>query len=171
MKILGCILILTAGTGIGFKASQRLMQQNESLKQMKKMLVLLKAEIRYHHSYLGQAFLAIAARIDPDFAVFLRAVAEKMEEKGGTTLEKIWEQEVYDKLSDTGLEEKHLKKLAGLGSTLGFLDQETQLSTIDLLLEQLEEDIKENKRRLREDGKLYQYLGVMGGILVVLVIL
>ena len=42
MKIIGIILILLSGTGIGFKASENLVIQNDRLKKMKKLITILR---------------------------------------------------------------------------------------------------------------------------------
>ena len=82
----------------------------------------------------------------------------------------IWKESVREKLENHFLDEKHLKKIEDLGETLGFLDKEMQLAAFDLFTEQLDMDIEENNQKLKDNSRLYKYLGIMGGILVVLII-
>ena len=46
-----------------------------------------------------------------------------------------------------------------------------QLNTIELYLEQLEEEILSAQGNLKKNGKLYQSLGIMGGILITILII
>lgn len=54
---------------------------------------------------------------------------------------------------------------------LGYLDLEMQLSSIDLYLEQLEISIREAESSIGSKQKLYQSLGVAGGIFLVILLI
>ena len=57
-----------------------------------------------------------------------------------------------------------------MGEVLGYLDLEMQLSSIELYLEQLELCIRESQEAARTKQKLYQSLGVAGGIFLVILL-
>lgn len=170
IKIIGIILILLSGTGIGFKASENLVIQNDRLKKMKKLITILRGEIKYNNSYIGQALLNVSSKVNSPYQEFLQYVSEKLEECSGKTLSEIWREGVDETLSESCLNETQLLRFKDLGETLGFLDKEMQLSTFDLFMEQLDIEINENNKKMKDNCKLYKCLGMMGGILVVLLI-
>lgn len=169
-KIIGIVLIILSGTGIGFKASENLVIQNDRLKKMKKLITILRGEIKYNNSYIGQALLNVSSKVSSPYREFLLCVSEKLEDCSGRTLNEIWKESVDERLSDSCLSVSQLSRFKDLGDTLGFLDKEMQLSTFDLFMEQLDIEINENNMKMKDNCKLYKCLGVMGGILVVLII-
>lgn len=170
LKLVGAIMIILSGTGMGFQASERLFRQNELLKRLKKMIVLLRGEIKYNNTYLGQALENVSGKISEPYSTFLQYLAQRSEENEGESFAALWRESVTVNLQESGLSKQHLERLVELGETLGFLDREMQLAAIDLFMEQLETMIGENSLKLRDNSRLYRCLGVMGGILVVLVI-
>lgn len=169
-KIIGIVLIILSGTGIGFKASENLVIQNDRLKKMKKLITILRGEIKYNNSYIGQALLNVSSKVSSPYREFLLCVSEKLKDCSGRTLSEIWKEGVDERLSDSCLSDAQLSRFKDLGDTLGFLDKEMQLSTFDLFMEQLDIEINENNTKMKDNCKLYKCLGVMGGILVVLLI-
>lgn len=170
MKLIGIIMILLSGTGIGFKASDNLVLQNDRLKKLKKMIMILRGEIKYNNSYIAQALWNVSSRVSSPYKEFLKHVSKQLNDCPGRTLSEIWKEGIDETLSNVGLDKTHLVKFKELGDTLGYLDKEMQLSSFDLFLEQLDMDIGENNRKMKDNCKLYKCLGVMGGILVVLLI-
>lgn len=144
--------------------------QNRQLKKLKQMLTILRGEIKFNNSTLAQAMENITTRVGTPFDEFLKYVANNLNEYSGNTLKTIWENGVNEVLTKSYLSKKHLSRLIELGDNLGFLDMEMQLSTIDLFIEQLNLEIEDNDKKAKDNCKLYKYLGVMGGILVILII-
>ena len=59
----------------------------------------------------------------------------------------------------------------GLGGRLGYLDRRMQLQLIDLFLTQWEEKIRLLEKECGKTCRLYQYLGVLAGLLLTVVLL
>lgn len=74
-------------------------------------------------------------------------------------------------LEKTKLYEKDLDRLISLGENLGYLDKEMQIGTIDLYLENLEQETMEARDNLSKNSRLYQCLGVASGILITILII
>ncbi len=94
-----------------------------------------------------------------------------MEHLNGTTFQGIWKQMKENYLKGLPLLKKDWDHLLDFGDHLGYLDKEMQLNTIELYLEQLEEEILSAQGNLKKNGKLYQSLGIMGGILITILII
>lgn len=171
VKIIGCILILGSCTGIGMHFSGELRSRIRDLHDIKKLIYLLKGDIRYAHTPLPEAVQALSYRHDGKFKEFLSSIASKLNQLGGISFYNIWKEAVDTKLSHTALTNKDLEQLSRLGESLGYLDKEVQLNTLELYIEQLENEIQELQKNVKEKTYMYNALGVMGGIFIVIVMI
>ncbi len=97
--------------------------------------------------------------------------AERLSEYGGVSFCEIWKEAVAKGLENTSLSKKDLQNLSGFGENLGYLDKEMQLNTIDLYLSQIEEEIKELSKGVKEKTYMYNTLGILGGIFITIIML
>ena len=58
-----------------------------------------------------------------------------------------------------------------LGSELGTIDIEMQVKTLDLYLEQMEQKMEDMRTEQKERIRLYQCVGVTGGIFLAIILL
>lgn len=170
LKLLGAILIVVSCTGIGASYSVDLKQHWGELRMLKQMLYMLRGEIKYTKSPLPEAFEHIAPRLPEPFSRFLAETAEQMENLDGQSFPQLWQAQIDRCLSKTHLRKEEKEQLAALGEVLGYLDLDMQLSSIELYLEQLELAIAQSREALATKQKLYQSLGVAGGIFLVILL-
>lgn len=171
MKILGCIMVIGASSGIGFFFSNEMRCRLEDLKELKKMVGLLRGDIRYANTPLPEALGAITRRHNGSFNNFFKNVSTRLCELSGQTFAQIWQEGVVKELIDTSLSKKDKLLLTQFGDNLGYLDKEMQMNVIDLYISQLEEEIKEMTKTLKEKSYLYNSLGVMAGIFIVVIMI
>jgi stage III sporulation protein AB len=98
-------------------------------------------------------------------------VADKLNELGGVSFAAIWSESIGKGLENTSLSKKDLLNLVQFGENMGYLDKEMQLNTIDLYLTQIEEEIKELSKTVKEKTYMYNTLGILGGIFLTIVML
>lgn len=167
-KFLGICLIIGSSTAIGFWLSNRLKERIDELEIIKKLFMLLRGEIKYNHAALSEAFQTIARRMDNLYGRLLSKVSEQMDSMEGQTFTQIWTQCAEEGLKESALNKEDREKLISMGGQLGYLDIEMQLGTIELYLEQLQDEIQNARECLKRNGKLYQTMGVIAGIFVVI---
>lgn len=170
LKILGCILVLACSAGLGAAGSMDLKKHCMELRFLKQAVYMLRGEIKYSKAPLPEAFAAIAERVPVPFSEYFSRLAQELSRPGGKSLEVLWREEIGRSLNKSFLRREEKEKLGQLGEGLGYLDLEMQLSTIELYLEQLEEDIALAQEEIRTKQKLYQSLGVAGGIFLVILL-
>jgi len=170
LKIVGCVLVITSSAGMGFYFSCVLRARIEELGELKKIMLLLRGNIRYANTPLSEALAGIAARHNGAFRPFLQWVCEQMDQMHGITIAEIWKEGVEHHLKDSSLSKLDKEGLIGFGNNLGYLDKDMQLSTIDLYVAGLETEIEEAVRTVREKTYLYNSLGVMAGIFITIVL-
>lgn len=171
IKIIGCILIITSSAGMGLYFSGELKNRIMDLRDLKKLIFLLRGDIRYANTPLPEAVQALSVRHDGKYKKFLSVIAEKLNELGGISFCSIWKEAVTKELENTSLSKKDLAGLGQLGETLGYLDKDMQINTLDLYISQIEEEIEELSHSVKEKSYLYNSLGIMGGIFITLIML
>lgn len=171
VRFFGILIIVAASTGIGLKASDNLNVQLELLRKLKQLVILIEGEIKYNNSYLGQAFKNVSGRISNPYKELMIYVSDKLNERTGEPLEKIWKEGVENTLLQSGMSKKHLLKLSELGETLGYLDKDMQIANFELFIERLDMEINESDEKNKANCKLYKSLGVLSGILIVILII
>ncbi|MCD8118128.1 MAG: stage III sporulation protein AB [Lachnospiraceae bacterium] len=174
MKQAGLILIFCACCGAGFRMSRLLTSRCAQLGTLKRIVIMLRGEVKHNHSDLTEAFAVISGRLNPGdvFRGWLEFLCELLRKRDGRTLQELFEESVEKKLgTDSDLNRADLEKLCGLGENLGYLDIGMQLATMDFYLEQLEADLREAEGHLKEQKRLCQCLGVAGGLFVVLLLI
>ena len=169
MKIIGCIMVIASSAGVGFYFSQEMRTRIENLKELKKLTGLLRGDIRYANTPLPEAINSIARRHNGSFQLFFRYVSTKLNELSGLTFAVIWKEAVEFELINTSLNKKDKLNLIQFGENLGYLDKEMQMNTIELYLVQLEDEISDLSKTVKEKAYLYNTLGIMAGIFITII--
>lgn len=171
MKIIGCILVIASSTGMGFFFSNDMKCRIEDLKELKKLIGLLRGDIRYANTPLPEAIGAITRRHNGNYNAFFQNVSSRLSELSGHTFSVIWKEAVWKELGDTSLSKKDKLHLIQFGDNLGYLDKDMQMNTIDLFLSQLEDEIRDITKTVKEKAYLYNTLGVMAGIFIIIIMI
>lgn len=171
IKMIGCVLILTSSAGMGLYFSGELKNRIADLKELKKIIFLLRGDIRYANTPLPEAVQALSLRHEGKYKNFLYKIAERLNELGGISFCTIWKEAVSKELENTSLSKKDLAGLGQFGENLGYLDKDMQINTIDLYISQIEDEIKDLSHNVKQKSYLYNSLGVLGGIFITIVML
>lgn len=171
IKIIGALFLMSSAAAIGFLKAEELEERVNRLQEMKRMLVLLQGELRFHRSELTEAFEHVAERVEEPFSGFLRNTAVRLKQHEAGGLEKIWQENVNRILDKQGLLMEDLQLLEVLGSSFGYLDLTMQTENLNLGILRAEEAIKQAKEQQEKKGKLYQTMGVTAGALLTLLII
>ena len=171
LKMTGIIFIIAAGSMFGFSLSRDYTMRITNLKQVNKMLLLLKGEISYNNSGIGEAVIKISSQTDNIIGRFLGYVSEAFA-SGENTFREAWDRGVDEFLKkQSKLKDKDLAVIRELGSNLGITDRETQVNNILNCMGVLETEIGELNETRGEKCKLYRTLGVMAGAFVAIVLI
>lgn len=170
LKFVGMMLVLGGSTGIGISMAKELDQRIEELRILQQLILALRGEIRYRHLPLSEAFLSLAEHAPAPFDGFFDHVAKELECRKGNTAEEIWKRNLKKHLSVLHLNRQELAALGQLGNMLGYLDVEMQVNMLDYYLEQLKISAAQAVEAAKSRRKLYQYMGVLGGAALVIVI-
>lgn len=170
MKYLGLIIIFISTTALGFKITDNMNVRIISLREIRKMLILLRGEIMYNMSSIDEAFLNTAAKTAEPFSMFMKEVAKEIQKKDGTMFSKIWDEKLR-LLAKTCLTRKDVKALKDFSEGFGCQYKENQVSSFNMYIEELEREIREADKKKDENSRLYRTLGIMSGLFIVIILI
>ncbi len=169
MKLMGMILVMAGSIGLGIWYSLSYQRKLQNLKNWKKAMLIIRGEIAFGRTPLLFAMEQVIVRGDGTIRDFFQSVSEKMQRRE-KSLEEIWAEEVEEMLTKAEMTEIDRKEIQELGTTLGYLDVEMQLQTIDLHLQRINQSMEEKEKEKRNKTKLYPVLGTMCGVMVCIIL-
>ena len=170
VRLLGAGLILVSFTLFGMQQKQRLLEHMRQLVNLKELLLLLSGELSYARTPLSEALLHIAERGREPFCDLFSEVAAELG-KRQRRLPEIWQEALFRHQSRIYFDQEEFRLLEGLGDNFGYLDIHMQLGQLSLVIQQLDGKITEAQGELEKRQRLYQYLCVMSGLFLILVLL
>ena len=171
IKIIGSLFLMTSSAAIGFLKADELSERVKQLKELKRMMILLQGELRFHKAALPEAFENVSERAEAPFSGFLKEMSQKLESKDSGGFYGVWSEVSEKLLKNEGFKKEDRQILELLGSSLGYLDLTMQTETLNLAILQAEDAIKLAKEQQEVKGKLYQTMGVTAGALLTLLII
>ncbi len=171
VKLLGAGLILFAAFAIGFQLKQRLAEHVRQLLAFQEMLLMLDRELSFARTALDEAFLHIAGQGKEPFSGLLMEVAGRMRKEREATLQEIWRSAVEHRREEFYFSEEEFYILTGLSENFGYLDVQMQVGNIALYVRQVEYRISKARDELALKQKMYQYLSVMCGLFLILILI
>lgn len=166
LKNAGILLILIAGVGMGYSRSRELTLRERNLRLFLQMVICLKGEIRCGNLSLPEAFREIARKLPGIYGEFLEEICLSLREASGRPLGEIYRQCAEQKFKDLDFSRGERELFCSLGGRLGYLDREMQLRQLDLCEEEILRYLDVLRKEMPEKKKIYQSLGVLGGVLL-----
>ena len=171
IKVLGSIFLLTSAAAIGYLKADELKERVRCLNALKRMMILLQGELRFHRATLSEAFENVAERAEKPFDVFLEELAKELESRQYGSFLPIWNEMSDELLTREGFQKGDKNLMEQLGNSLGYLDLTMQTENLNLSICQVDEAIENAKTKKKKKGKLYQTMGVTVGALLTLLMI
>ncbi len=171
LKLAGSILVLSTATYFGFKLSRRCSDRPQQLRQIIGCIVSLKSFINYISMPLPEALARSTAGTGGPVAALFTAVAGLLEENVRMKPQEAIEAVLRNMEGCLALDKPEQEILGIMGANLGALNREEQSNYLNMIQEQLEK-LEQEAVRLRDlNVKMYRYLGVCGGLVIVILLI
>ncbi|MBQ8802437.1 MAG: stage III sporulation protein AB [Tyzzerella sp.] len=164
-KLIGCVLVFFACSGMGICKGLELKSHLKELEELKQLFVLLKSELQYTRAPFAEVFRKIGKKTQGELGAWITGLCKSLEEKGTGTFYEIWCDSIEQALGNTYLKKEEKEELKNLGKNLEYIE------SIGLYIEQLEYNIKNTREEYQTKRKLCQSMGIMGGIFLVILLL
>lgn len=162
IKIIGCILLVSATTLMGFKKAQRLYKRRDFINDFLVFLDTLATNIRYSTDELS----IILSKSEDRFGKAIYGAYEKYD---GTFLKMENDGSGYFRRLRLKHEDKQL--LCSFGEKLGITDVEGQLKHIELYKGLANAHLDDSKNEIKQKSRLYKTMGFFVGTAAALVII
>jgi len=168
MRILGGMIFLLGTVGLGIFQSLSYEKKIESLKQAADMMRYLMGQIQVENTSLPESICKVSVRMDGPIGNVLQNIQKRNNKNDGKPLFEIWQEEI------SGLDElfsaKDLDMLVHIFDQTGFYDTKTQLQRLQMNLEIFTEEIRAMEGQRENRCRLYQSMGLMVGIFVIILL-
>lgn len=168
IQLIGAVLILFAGTMIGFQQASRLADRPRQLRQLSHALQRLETEIGYGYTPLPEAISRIADVTSKPISNLFRLVSEGIAQSDELSLRESWEKTIAQYWSTTAMKKAEQAVLLRLGSALGISDREDQVKHLRLAMLQLKSEEETAKEEQTRYEKMWKSLGILIAVLVVI---
>lgn len=163
LRLVGALMIVLAGSAIGFLKSDCLRKRAVDLGKIISGLSLLETDISYGKKTLKSALFSIGEHQKIEF---FKRIAEGIDNGG---IKKALE----EALSQEGeyLLERDKAPILALGENLGMTDSKSQVTSIKMAVSSLYEEKADAEETYARLGRLYRSAGVLGGILGAIILI
>ena len=139
-------MVILAGSGWGMLQAAKIEECYRQMRYLRKLIFRIRSEIRYSRRVLPEAFLSVGSEAQEPYKMWLLSLYERLENRQGTSLAGIWEEETRTHLPVIGIPQ-------------------------DMYLEQMEQKMEDMRTEQKEKIRLYQCIGVTGGVFLAIILL
>lgn len=169
IKLLGMFLVMAGSLGIGVLYRIRYINRMNNLRECERAMLILQGEMEYGHTPLLEACEEVADRIGGEVGTFFSQIADKLRANEGA-FDDIWCQTAQCVLTTAQMEKEERREWEKVGDTLGYLDLEMQLNTIQLYVNRLKIRMGQMEKESHKRLRMYPVLGMFCGILICLLL-
>lgn len=169
MLTIGYIGLIIGFGCLGILKASQVRKRPREIRGMINALALLDTEIYWGVTPLPEAFKILQDRTEPPWKEFFSKLEEKL--RRGENAARAWERSIQEERKKTCLSEEDWRIIKEIGKGLGRSDRNEQHKQLELVQKHLA-SIDENARQQADrKAKMWSYLGFLGGMAVVIIIL
>ena len=170
LKLAGGVLVLLVSSWIGFQLAARCSGRPQHIRQTVSCLTSLKAYITYASLPLHEALLQCTHGTEGPVADFFTHTSVLLEQNAGLSPQQAISTVLSTMQGQLLLKQSELELLSILGANLGIMNREEQGNYLTMIIEQLERFEREATRLRDLNTKMYRYLGICGGLAIVILL-
>ncbi len=170
MEILGIIIVIFTGTLVGFYYSFKPIYRKNDLLEMKRAILILNSEIKFLNMALNEILISIEKALEKPVKDIFTNFKINIEQKKGEDLYIIW-QESLQQANFTYFTKQDIEKFFLIGKSIGFYDKELNYNNLNLILNYIEEEIKSLEEYKNKNSKMFQSLGILGSLALVILLI
>lgn len=170
IKIFASILILGGFSSIGFYYSFKPVYRRNDLIALKRAILSLVCEMRFL-SNIKEAIQNIEPSLEKPIKNIFSTFYKNIEKRRGEDLYILWEDAVNTHIKNTyfSLEDKEQLKL--IGKSLSSIDKDFNIEGLNIVISYIDDKIKGIEEEKRKNTKMYQSLGVLSGLMMIILLI
>ena len=168
-KVIGCLLILSGSSGLGIWYGMQLQRRTFHIKEMMRILDIVRSEIQYSRSTLPECCEKVSEKTSPPYKELFQNICRQLRMEYGIGFDRISVQ-----IMGQGLEKLPLKEERNIFircfSDVGYGDSQMQYQIVERGRKELQDILEREEEDLKKRSKLAVSLGTMSGILLILIL-
>ncbi len=170
-RLAGAVLAALCASVYGFVLQRDLKIRMDFLMELHRCLLLLRQEIVYLKTPLAEAMRRTGGASREPLSSFLQAVGKRLAVLSDTGVCPVWRKAVREYLGELPLKKADLELLYQLGKQFEGLAGRRDGELLQVYQFRLEDLAREAKEEYKNKAQLYQRLGIVGGIFLVVLFL
>lgn len=168
IKLLGSLLIIVAGTALGFRAAARYSERPRQIRQLISCISALQSHINYVAIPLPEALRQCTAGITGPVAELFRLMSALLADNRLTPQAAM--DQALIKSEQLVFHQSEREILAAFSASLGSMNREEQHKALTLVQVQLSGMQGEAEKQCEHNVKMYRYLGICGSLALVIIL-
>ncbi|CAM3794719.1 stage III sporulation protein SpoIIIAB [Alicyclobacillus pomorum] len=169
LKAVGAGIVLVSCTGIGFRIARNFRERPRQLRAVLHALRVLQAEVEYSATPLPFALRKVADRSQAPVQTLFERAAEALHDNERSVAEAI-DEGIRACEAQSSLRTQDFEVLREFGKTLGQSDRQHQTQQIEVAISRLSGLEREARDSQQRHERLWQYVGVLMGLMLVVLL-
>lgn len=168
MRVIGGILVLFSGVFWGFEKAFTYEEMHVNLQHFMKIIELMIAQIKTEGATLPEAICKVSFRQDGAIGKVLQDAAASIKINEGKELNLIWKEQMNH--MPMALPTKIEKEWIHLFDQTGFYDRDAQLKQLQYVYETMKDEYEQMDKQKKEKCRLYQSMGFLISLFVIILL-
>lgn len=170
LKLIGSLIVILTTSVIGFSYAKVYVERVKQLRDIQYSLNMLESEIIYTATPLIEALSSVADKSNENIRMLYLKMTELLKEKKIGSVYEAFNEAYKLVKSDLYFEKEEIDIIASFMQSLGTSDIEGQKKNFNITIKKLEGFEKKADEIRNKNEKLYRYLGVCSGVLIVIIL-
>jgi len=170
LKIIGSIVVITATSIMGFYYAGIYVERVKQIRSIQYALNILESEIVYTSTPLAEAFKNVSEKSCEPFKKLFLSLSENLRMKNVESVTNAFSIVLSKLRGELYFDKEELEVIDSFMKSLGNTDIEGQKKNFHITIKKLEAfEIRAEENR-KKNEKLFKYLGVASGMLIVIIL-
>lgn len=169
IKAIGAGLLMVSSTGLGFRIARDFRERARQLRALILSIRVLQAEIEYSVTPLPQALRRVGDRSQSPIDKLFAAAAQALHDSE-QSVERAFQTGIDACQLVSALRSQDFEVVTEFGNTLGTSDRAHQSQHFEIALSRLTGLEREARESQRKHERMWQYIGVLTGLMLVIIL-
>ncbi|MFB5191137.1 hypothetical protein [Alicyclobacillus fastidiosus] len=169
LKLIGAMLLVLATSLLGFQVARAHRDRPRQLRGLIRALTHLQAEVEYQSTKLPTALANVAERASPPCSSMFTNVSEMLL-KRGASVQMAFRTGIEELVAQSALTAADCEPIQMVAETLSTMDRAHLTTQFQLSIDALHQAERQAREQGLKNARLWQYLGVLTGVILVILL-
>ncbi len=170
IKLIGAVLIIVSSAGIGVFVGAFERNRTKDIRELIKLSGIIKGSLTYTCPEIADILEQGASKTNGAVSLWLSEISDRLSGERNETFFDIWESSAWVLKNESYLSGEVIAHVLELGKWLCYMDTDTQIENILLWENDMNVYYERQQKKAEQINKVSGFLGLLGGILLVVLI-